>query len=333
MKIRLSKFILFMLLSSLILTSCSKEKPEIERYEVTAPRNPEISEEVEADVEIEIEEVSDFVAKTIQDDAGNEVLIEREPTQVVIAGVSSFEDFLSSFIYTHQPVISYASIVVNYNPDDVLALEPNLIICNVNDSENYKYFQETGIPTIGITPIDDYVNDVIPTYNKWVTLLGEIYSLEEKAKDIIANSERIYGIIDELNVSKKAESVLFYNYEKYGDFRVEKGDYYGQFILNKANIINKVNANSDINTIEDIINLNSDVIYLSSKCAYSASEILELEKWAGTTSQFHTLPNGLENFSLNTPIAVLWFFSKAYPELFTEAQLTAEIEEYNKIYQ
>lgn len=291
------------LLLPILLVSCSKtviEEDTVEYLKLTIPTQGS-----SAQVEENTAPSTPILINLI-DQANNTVTIKEEPARVLIVGVDSFEAVFTQFVYSD---VNYAVIPIDYDYNKIIALEPNLIICNT-ESNNYNSLRRSSIPTIGVNSITDYPENVVSTYNYWVKLLGEIFSKQEKATSILKNANRVFDLVKERTktIDEPLTGVIVYS----DDSTLEVGEGYGQFLFDHSNVKNiALGFDSHERDKDEIVALNSDVIYCSQVGEY------------------------IQNFdilSLDTPTALLWFSSVAYPDLFDDIDVNTEIQTHQELY-
>lgn len=312
----------------------------------------------------EQQETLNYYPVTFTDEAGNEVTIPEKPTNVALAGTPPFPAYFLQFtndtsllgaigsnafnfpVWIERVFPDFASINTvgwgaMYEVEDILATNPDLIICASWNEENYNIFLESGIPTVGIDSTYAGTNTLMAT-NGWYEILGKIYNLEDKADALIENSNRISDLLDEkvatISESDKLSGLMMPDYSE-NIIEVSNNDYYGGFWLEKAGLTNVAeNAIGWESNMEEVIAMNPDVIYLSAFSDYNASDMLADNAvpghtWsvtnAGETGNIYKFPVGIFNWyalSPDAPITALWVACNAYPEVFADVDLNAEVK-------
>ncbi len=366
MKKKFIKLVIPMLIASMLLTACGEDSSTAQgspssqsTTQTPEVSTPEVNETVES---------AEFVPVTITDQGGFDVTIDSKPLNVAMAGLPPFTSFFLQFTGDTDVIASmpgnsitypnwiervfpeYANINVvgmgpNFEVEDILALEPDLIICSTGWEEKYQTFRETDIPTIGLSSTSDGTN-TIATTNSWISILGDVFNEQDKAKTIVENNNRLLELVNSktADVQEKLTGLMLPDYSE-NIIEVSNDDYYGGFWLANSGMENSA---KDIvgweSNMEEILALNPDIIYLSAFSAYEPSDLLSDSAVAGHTwsatnagqnGMIFKFPVGIFNWyalSPDSPISMLWIASSAYPELFDDVDITAEIKNHYSLY-
>lgn len=332
---------LLIILLTIMLVSCTKDynEDEIQFYEMTQPKEQEVILETKP-ITPEITKDITNIYETpiiITDILNNKVILNEKPLNVAILQVNSFVNFLTQFLNND---INYANFSINYEVENIFNLEPDLIICSSENLENYYKFRDSGIPTIALNPINDYTD----TYDYWITLLGDIFNEQEKSRALIEKSNNTIELIETRleQVEEIKDGIIIYNYYSYGDFRVETGDYYGQFIFDSVKI-NNIAYGYEINEgdMKDIIDLNPELVYITQSSSYTAEDLLndninQNHIWsktiAGVNGDIYDDTSNLYSFSPNMPISLLSVACTIYPHLFEDFDLENIFSDFTELF-
>lgn len=302
------------------------------------------------------------------DQGGFEVTIPAEPKRIAIAGLPPFPSFLIQFTgradivvaasagalsrtpwadrvfpgYTDIPVVGMGP---NYEVEEILATKPDLIICGVGFEEKYQALRESGIPTIGLTVVANG-NNTIENVKGWITILGQIFHQEEKAVMLNQHTDELKKIVDERvkKVDKPLTGVMLPDYNE-SIIEVSNDTFFGGYWLASAGL---QNVAKDVvgweSNMEEILNWNPDVVYLSAFSKFKASEMLNDtavpgHKWsstsAGQNGRIVKFPEGIFNWyalSPDAPLSMIWIASNAYPELYKDVDLAAIAKKHYVLY-
>lgn len=314
----------------------------------------------------QVENQTDFEAITITDQGGFEVTIENEPVNIAIAGLPPFASFLIQFTgdtdniacmpgnsltyptwidgafegYSDIPLVGMGP---NYEVEEVLSKNPDLIICTTGMEENYTAFRDTGIPTIGLNSSQNG-NDNILNANDWITILGEVFNQTEKADAIVENNLAIQSLVSENAGNLEMSGLMLPDYSE-NIIEVSNDDYYGGYWLASAGVSNVA---KDVvgweSTMEEVLAFNPDVIYLSAFSAYEPSDLMNDSavaghEWsatkAGENGAIYKFPTGLFNWYALSPdasMSMLWIALNAYPENFAQTDLNEEIKKHYELF-
>lgn len=305
---------------------------------------------------------------TITDQGGNEVTFKTKPAKVVVAGIPPFTAFLIQFTGMPQSIVgapgnSYAELDwtkrvyggfesitsvgmgPNFEVENVLSMKPDLIFVSIHNEEAYKTFRESNIPTIGISNVA-HANDVLENARAWYKMLGEIYEMPDKADAIIANIDRIKGMVEERSakVTEKVNGLMMPYYTK-ETIEVSNNEFYGGYWLAS---VGANNVAAEVvgweSTMEEVLSWNPDVIFLSAFSPFKASEMIagtavEGHEWsktkAGADNRIYRFPQGIFNWYALSPdasVAMLWIATLTYPELYQDVDMVQEMKQHYKLH-
>lgn len=307
-------------------------------------------------------------AITITDQGGFEVTVPASPQRVVLAGLPPFTSFYLQFVgdsaalagmpawSVNEPVwlnrifpdltrVEAVGAGPNFEVEAVLALEPDLIVCSTGAEEKYKALRESGIPTLGLSSTAEGIN-TIATAKGWFTLLGQAFSMEEKADKIIAHMDAMAADTERrlAGLENKKLGLMLPDYSE-NALEVSNNDYYGGFWCEQGGLENAAKDVVGWNaSMEEILAWNPDVVFLSAFSAYLPSQMISDSAvpghaWSATNAAKNNaifkFPVGLFNWYALSPDAALslrWQAACSYPELFQDVDIAAEMQEYYALF-
>lgn len=305
---------------------------------------------------------------TLTDQGDFEVTLPATPQRVVIAGLPPFTSFYLQFVGDASTLIGMPSWSVNepawldrvfpkiaevtmvgagpnFEVEEILALEPDLIICSTGFEEKYQAMRDSGIPTLGLSSTAEGIN-TIATAKGWFTILGQAFGMEEKADALITHMDAMTADVQQRlsSLETKKTGLMLPDYSE-NALEVSNNEYYGGFWCEMGGLDNVaadvVGWNADM---EEILVWNPDVIFLSAFSEYTPSQMMADEAvsghmWsatvAGQTGAIYKFPVGLFNWyalSPDAPLSLLWQASCSYPELFADVDVAKEMQTYYALF-
>lgn len=307
---------------------------------------------------------------TLTDQGGFEVTLNAMPERIAVAGIPPIPSFLIQFtgrtdmlvavsagaitqpqpewtkrIFPDLDKIPVVGMGPNFEVEEILATNPDLIIVSTAVEEKYKAFRDSGIPTLGLSVVANGI-DTQKNTQDWIAIFGQIFHQEEKAAAINAHIDTIRATVEE-KASQVETPVRGLMMPDYSDnvLEVSNNEFFGGFWLK---LVGAENVAKDVvgweATMEDVLSFNPDVVYLSAFSKFEPSQMLsdsavEGHMWsstkAGETGRIVKFPVGVFNWyalSPDAPLSLLWIGAQAYPELYEDVDLTAEAKAHYALY-
>ncbi len=359
---RILSLIMALMLSVILLAGCSPAADDSDTEDSSQSGSESESQSSESEMA--------HYPITFTDQAGNEVTIEEEPTKIAVAGLPPFSSFLIQFTGTTDNIVAMPGNSLNYpiwidrvfpgfadiptvgmgpnfEVEEILATEHDLIIVSSGHEENYNILRESGIPTVGLTSTADGT-DTLKTANSWYEILGTIFDEEEKADALIENSSRIRDLVESTTATiADADMLSGLMLPDYSEniIEVSNNDYYGGFWLGTSGISNvAVDVVGWESNMEEVIGFDPNVIYLSSFSAYTPSQMMSDGAVAGHTwsvidaaenDRIFKFPVGLFNWYALSPdasLSLLWVATSAYPDAYADVDISEEVKTHYSLF-
>lgn len=374
MKKRLASIMVTFTLCVAVLAGCASEMETmdavVDTTEITTEEIPEAP-----NVPMKEEKSDENGTKIIVDHRGKEVEIPEKVERIVITSITPIpsvyallgED-MSKIVGISPSAKSAAekSILADIHPEileiptdfmtggdinmeELLALEPDVVIYNISKTEEGENLEAAGISAVafsttkGDTPIE--------IFEGWVTLLSDILGTEQKAEEIIEYGNDILAMLEQRlqeagDALVKPNVLYIYAYDN-GVVTTTGSTHHGE---RWANATGAVNVGGGIETqkyevsMEQIYEWNPDIIYIASSVAYLPEDFynnaIEGADWSSVQAvqngKVYRCPLGTYHWyppSADSPLMLIWQAQHNQPELFGDIDLEAKIIEYfNRFY-
>ncbi len=237
------------------------------------------------------------------------------------------------------------------NIEEILKLNPDVVLCSSKDAKTKQMLKEAGLPAIGFS-VNNWNYNIITTYSKWIELLSQIFPEYAKTDKVSEYSEKVYEEVNakvkDIPQEQKKKALFLFNYNE--KTIVTSGrNFFGQFWCDATgtkNVAEEVAAEMTNATIsmEQIYDWNPDIIFITNFTTAVPETLFNNETgiydWSPVKAvqdkQVYKMPLGTYRSytpSTDTPCTLLWMAQKAYPELFTDMDLTQRVKEYyNEMY-
>lgn len=234
----------------------------------------------------------------------------------------------------------------NLNVEQLLNLDPDVVLVNASSSELISAIENAGIPTVAISPSKwDY--DILETYDQWISLLSQMFPDNSKSEEISAYSKEVYDLVQErvkdIPEEEKKSILFLFNYDDKQIVTSGKhffGQYWADAIggKNAAEEVQAENSNAVIN-MEQVYEWDPDVILITNFTTAQPDDLynntIGSYDWSSVKAvvdkQVYKMPLGTYRSytpSTDTPVTFLWMAKTVYPELFEDIDITAEVKDY-----
>lgn len=312
--------------------------------------------------------------RMIIDQVGNEVILPEKVERVVIASVWPLASVYvlgygtDKLVGLDPAIISAAenSMLVKIAPDisriesgfsqggsmnaeELLKLDPDVVLYASGVMEDYEVATQAGIPAVGFSlSIKDY--NAVETINSWIELLEEVMGEE------ISNSEYIeYGLEMQAMVAERLEGVKEEDkptamiIHKYSDnvLSIPGMDTWAEYWITASGAINaaaELEGTKEVG-IEQIHQWNPDKIFITNfndalpediynnvLCSADWSQISAVKE-----QQVSKIPLGIYRWYVtcpDSPLMLLWMAKQNHPDLFEDIDFNQTVKGfYQKFYQ
>lgn len=277
-----------------------------------------------------------------------DIILELQAQEKVIGVMQSWENLLGSYIADIYPEISSLPTpgeMKEYNIEEVLALEPDVIIAsNQLSDESIEQLDALGIPVVVITlyvadreqasTIHPDLIDPDEAYTEGlkqaIEILATITDTEERGEElwdyVVTNraivSEHLEAIPEEdrIKVYMANEDMYTYGTGKYVGVAMEKAG--------AKNVAETISGYQQV-TVEQIVEWNPEVIFVQSRYSEVLDEIQNDERWSSIDAveegNLLLAPDYTKPWGNPAPesmaLGELWLAKTLYPEAFEDVDL------------
>lgn len=218
------------------------------------------------------------------------------------------------------------------NIEEVLALNPDVVIIPYRLKEFIPQFEALNIPVIVVEP------ESLENFLGCVELLGTAIGEEERAKDLVSyyrtNVEAIKVLTENIEEKPKVYLSGGSSYLTTCTSNMYQNDMIE--IAGGENVSNELQDGYWANvSVEQILMWNPDMIYSVGYASYGLEDITGDSKLAGVeaikNNHVETFPSILEPWDYPTPssvLGILWLVNQLHPELYSIEQYTEEAEQF-----
>lgn len=235
----------------------------------------------------------------------------------------------------------------NVNIEELAKLEPDVVFYSGSNKELGEQLRNKGFAAIGIS-VNKWQYNTIETLNNWFSLLGEIFSENEKAEKVAKRSNEIYKLVQDRVSSIPADQKrrVFFLFQINDTTITTSGkQFFGQFwseAIGAVNVGEELTKDNSVSVnIEQVYTWNPDLIFITNFNQAYPQDLYDntignydwSEVDAVKNKQVFKMPLGMYRSytpGADTPITLLFLAKCAYPDLFSDIDITKETKDYYK---
>lgn len=309
---------------------------------------------------------------TITDQAGREIVIEKQYERVAMTSVrpvpaaylaatgsidelvginpSSMAAAKNSMLAVLAPGI--LNLETGYvdgnetNVEELLKLKPDVAFCLNKNTDEITALESVGITAVGM---ETNGTDAIELFSKWAKLIGDVMGKENQAGAIIDHSKSIAQKVKDVAATipeNEKKSIMFIYLDDGNTIKVAGSKLYSQYW---SETIGAVNAAAEVSNVavvnmEQIYKWDPDYIFITNFTETQPEDLLNNkypgQDWSNVTAvkEGHVYKNPLGVYRWFTPtsdgaLMLEWIAQKVYPDYYNYYNIEDEIRNhYSKFY-
>ncbi len=308
--------------------------------------------------------------RTITDQLGNEVVLPEKVERVVIASVWPLASVYilsmgteklvgldpaiisaaeSSMLAKIAPEISNIESGFSQNgvmnAEELLKLDPDVVLYAGGVTEDYEVATQAGIPAVGFDlSIKDF--NAVDTINSWIELLEEVLGEDLSSVEYVEYGQEMQEFVSErlkdLKEEEKPTSMVIHKYNE-NMFSVPGLATWGDYWITASggiNVASKIEGTKEVG-IEQIYEWNPDKIFITNFNDALPEDIynntLAGSDWSGLEAyknqEVTKLPLGMYRWYVtcsDSPLMLLWMAMQNHPALFEDVDFNQEMKDFYK---
>lgn len=312
---------------------------------------------------------------TVVDHAGNEVEVPNKITKVVIDQIPILSTYMAYFQGSAPNIVGYCgsfksvisdTVLKNIAPEllessdtvyaqsdlnieEIMKLEPDVILYNAGNSEHAEILKASGIPSIGFATVGAETEaDPLERYEEWLNLLEDVFGETGKTDAFVAAGDAIVADVEariaEVPESGRPTAMILWKYSDDVPSVSGQGTF-GNYWLKHLGVTDvAAEAKGFAQTsMEQIYSWNPDILFLDGpglqplKVADVLNGDVDGADFSALTavqnSRVYNTTLGMWNWftpNPDAPLVLAWMACKTYPETFADYPLEDTIREYYK---
>lgn len=312
---------------------------------------------------------------TVVDHAGNTVEVPNKITRVVIDQIpilstymsyfggeapyivgfcGSFKDTISKTVLKNiAPELMESADTVyaqsDLNIEEIMKLEPDVILYNAGNAEHAQILQESGIPCIGFATVGHETEaDPLNRYKQWLSLLEDVFGEDGKTDDFIAAGDAIVADVEEriatVPEDERPSALILWKYSD-GVPQVSGKGTFGTYWLQHLGVTDVAAEAQGFSQVsmEQIYDWNPEILFMDGPglLSLTSDQVLNNEVEGTDFSSIQAVKDGrvygttlgMWNWftpNPDAPLVLAWLACNTYPEAFADYPLEDTIREYYK---
>lgn len=310
----------------------------------------------------------------VTDHAGNTVEVPNKITRVVIDQIPILSTYMSYFKGSAPYIVGYCGSFKDtitktvlkdiapelmkssdtvyaqsdLNIEEIMKLNPDVILYNANNASHAQILKESGIPSIGFATVGASTDaDPIDRYQQWLELLEDVFNEDGKMNDfksagnaIVADVEKRIATVPQ---DKRPSAMILWKYSD-GVPQVSGKGTFGTFWLKRLGVkdvvVDEAKGFTQVN-MEQVYRWDPDILFLDGPGLLSlkTADVLENKVQGTDFSTLSAVKNkrvydttlGMWNWftpNPDAPLVYAWLACKTYPEVFADYPLEQTIKDY-----
>ncbi len=310
---------------------------------------------------------------TVVDHAGNEVEVPNTITKVVIDQIPILSTYMAYFQGSAPYITGYCgsfkttiseTVLKNIAPEllesadtvyaqsdlnieEIMKLEPDVILYNANNSEHAEVLKSSGIPSVGFATVGASTDaDPIERYEEWLNLLEDVFGEPGKTDDFVAAGDAIVKEVEEriatVPEEERPSALILWKYANSTPMVSGNGTF-GTYWLKRLGVQDPASESKGFaqTSMEQIYSWDTDILFLDGPGLLNlkTEDVLENKVEGADFSTLKAVQNGrvydttlgMWNWftpNPDAPLVYAWLASKTYPEAFADYPLEDTIRTY-----
>lgn len=312
---------------------------------------------------------------TVTDHAGNEVEVPNKITKVVIDQIPILSTYMAYFQGSAPNIVGYCgsfkSVISDtvlrdiapellessdtvyaqsdLNIEEIMKLEPDVILYNAGNSEHAEILKASGIPSIGFATVGaETAADPLERYEEWLNLLEDVFGEEGKTDAFVAAGDAIVADVEAriatVPEDERPSAMILWKYSD-GVPQVSGQGTFGNFWLKHLGVTDVASEAKGFaqTSMEQVYSWDPDILFLDGPGLQplKVNDVLSGNVDGADFSTLTAVQNkrvynttlGMWNWftpNPDAPLVLAWMACKTYPEAFADYPLEDTIKEYYK---
>ena len=231
------------------------------------------------------------------------------------------------------------------NAEELMKLDPQVVFYNASSEALGDTLRRAGFNAVAVS-VNNWGYDAIETLNQWIALLSQIFPESDRAETVAAASGEIYNLVRGRTAAlSEEERVRAFFLFQYNDSTIMTSgrQFFGQWwadAIGAVNVAEELEQDNSVTVnLEQIYVWDPELIFITNFTTAQPEDLFSNSvgayDWSGVdaveSQRVYKMPLGMYRSytpGVDTPITLLWLAKTAYPELFTDIDVTEKVVDY-----
>ncbi len=231
------------------------------------------------------------------------------------------------------------------NVEELLMLDPDVVFYSASEPEIGEKLTNAGFAAVAIS-VNKWDYDCIETLNNWIALLDQMFPGDERAAIVESYSDEIYEMVQSrvAHLTDEERARAFFLFKYTDSTIVTSGDnFFGDWWAQAIGAVNVAKElpgdNAQVVNLEQVYTWNPDLIFITNFTAAQPDDLytnaIGTYDWSGISAvenrRVYKMPLGMYRSytpGVDTPVTLLWLAKTAYPDLFSDIDVTQYAQDY-----
>lgn len=261
----------------------------------------------------------------------------------IVGYCGSFKDTISETVLKNiAPELMESSETVyaqsDLNIEEIIKLQPDVILYNANNAEHAEILKASGIPSIGFATVGaDTPADPTERYQQWLNLLEDVFNEPGKMDAFFETGDSIMSDVEnriaQIPEEERPTAMILFKLID-GVPQVAGKGVFGDFWLQHLGVQNVAQEAQGFAQVsfEQIYSWNPEVLFLNGPGLLNLTETDVLNNTVEDGQVYDTTLGMWNWFTPNpdAPLVLAWLACNTYPEAFADYPLEETIRSYYK---
>jgi iron complex transport system substrate-binding protein len=312
----------------------------------------------------ETQTITENETRTIIDQLGNEVVLPKEVNRVVIASVWPLASVYCLAMGSAEKLVGLDPAIISaaensmlmkiapeivniesgfsnngsLNVEELIKLNPDVVLYASGVPEDYEIATEAGIPAVGFSlSIKDY--NAIDTINSWMELLGEVMGTDIVNDEYVQYGTDIQNMVAErlkdVAEEDKPEVMFIHQYGE-STLTIPGDQSWAEYWISAAggkNVAKESGTGTLETDMEQIYSWNPEKIFITNFNDALPEDLYNNTLLNCDWSKVKKMPLGMYRWYVcnsDSPLVLLWMAKQIQPELFADIDMDEEIKDFYK---
>ena len=233
------------------------------------------------------------------------------------------------------------------NVEELMKLEPDVVFYNASSAELGEQLRNAGFAAIAVS-VNKWNYNAIETLNHWISLLGELFPGNDKAKLVADYSDKTFDMIQsrvkDLPDDQREDAFFLFKYDD-TTLMTSGKQFFGQWwadAIGAKNVAEELTSDNSVAVnMEQVYKWSPSLIFITNFTTAAPEDLygntVTGYDWSAVPAvenrRVYKMPLGMYRSytpGVDTPVTLLWLAKTAYPDLFEDVDVTATVKSYYK---